>query len=197
MIPREIAIVLEGHWGGNILAPGATQPNFGMRAFGRFEVTQDVSRFTKARFLQPGARVETAVRFSTVAGERGSPDTWRDPRGFSVKFYTEDGNFDMVGNNTPIFFIRDPTKVQHFIRSQKRQADNGLRDHDLQWDFWTLSPESAHQVTPPPPRRYSARPADLRASRIVKVVAARAGRRDGRRAGIGGSSGFAGTVPED
>ncbi len=119
----------------------------GSGAFGRFKVTQDVSKYTKAKFLQPGAETETAMRFSTVAGERGSPDTWRDPRGFSVKFYTEDGNFDMVGNNTPVFFIRDPLKFQHFIRSQKRRADNGLRDHDMQWDFWTLSPESAHQVT--------------------------------------------------
>jgi catalase len=82
-----------------------------------------------------------------VAGERGSPDTWRDPRGFSLKFYTSEGNYDMVGNNTPVFFLRDPLKFQHFIRSQKRRADNNLRDHDMQWDFWTLSPESAHQVT--------------------------------------------------
>ena len=116
-------------------------------AFGHFEVTADVSKYTKASVFQPGAKVDTLVRFSTVAGERGSPDTWRDPRGFSVKFYTEDGNFDMVGNNTPIFFIRDPLKFQHFIRSQKRRADNALRDHDMMWDFWTLSPESAHQVT--------------------------------------------------
>ena len=101
----------------------------------------------RPRFSSRGATCDIAARFSTVAGERGSPDTWRDPRGFSVKFYTEDGNFDMVGNNTPIFFVRDPMKFQHFIRSQKRRADNGLRDHDMQWDFWTLSPESAHQVT--------------------------------------------------
>ena len=87
------------------------------------------------------------ARFSTVAGESGSPDTWRDPRGFALKFYTTEGNYDMVGNNTPIFFVRDPMKFQHFIRSQKRRADNGLRDHDMQWDFWTLSPESAHMVT--------------------------------------------------
>jgi catalase len=87
------------------------------------------------------------VRFSTVAGERGSPDTWRDPRGFAVKFYTSQGNLDIVGNNTPVFFVKDPMKFQHFIRSQKRRADNNLRDHDMQWDFWTLSPESAHQVT--------------------------------------------------
>ncbi|MDN5761023.1 MAG: catalase, partial [Microlunatus sp.] len=85
--------------------------------------------------------------FSTVAGERGSPDTWRDPRGFALKFYTDEGNFDLVGNNTPVFFMRDPMKFQHFIRSQKRRADNNLRDHDMQWDFWTLSPETAHQVT--------------------------------------------------
>ncbi len=82
-----------------------------------------------------------------MAGERGSPDTWRDPRGFALKFYTSEGNYDMVGNNTPVFFVRDPLKFQHFIRSQKRRADNNLRDHDMQWDFWTLSPESAHQVT--------------------------------------------------
>ena len=116
-------------------------------AFGTFEVTQDVSQFTKAAFLQPGATTEMVARFSTVAGERGSPDTWRDPRGFSLKFYTSDGNFDMVGNNTPVFFIRDPMKFQNFIRSQKRMAANNLRDHHMQWDFWTLSPESAHQVT--------------------------------------------------
>ncbi|NOR29602.1 MAG: catalase [Sulfitobacter sp.] len=119
----------------------------GSGAFGTFETTQDVSQYTKAKIFQPGATCDVAMRFSTVAGERGSPDTWRDPRGFSVKMYTEDGNFDMVGNNTPIFFIRDPMKFQHFIRSQKRRADNNMRDHDMQWDFWTLSPESAHQVT--------------------------------------------------
>ncbi len=115
-------------------------------AFGHFEVTADVSKYTKAKVFQPGAKTDTVVRFSTVAGERGSPDTWRDPRGFSVKMYTDDGNFDMVGNNTPVFFIRDPMKFQNFIRSQKRRADNDMRDHDMQWDFWTLSPESAHQV---------------------------------------------------
>ncbi len=118
----------------------------GSGAFGHFEMTKDVSKYTKAKLFQPGAKTDVAMRFSTVAGERGSPDTWRDPRGFSVKFYTEDGNFDMSGNNTPVFFVRDPMKFQHFIRSQKRRADNGLRDHDMMWDFWTLSPESAHQV---------------------------------------------------
>lgn len=119
----------------------------GSGAFGHFEVTEDVSKYTRAAVFQPGAKTDTLMRFSTVAGERGSPDTWRDPRGFSIKFYTSEGNYDMVGNNTPVFFIRDPMKFQHFIRSQKRRADNGLRDHDMQWDFWSLSPESAHQVT--------------------------------------------------
>lgn len=119
----------------------------GAGAFGRFEVTHDVSAYTKAAVFQPGVKTDTLIRFSTVAGEQGSPDTWRDPRGFALKFYTTEGIYDMVGNNTPVFFIRDPMKFQHFIRSQKRRADNGLRDHDMQWDFWTLSPESAHQVT--------------------------------------------------
>ena len=118
----------------------------GSGAFGYFEVTDDVSQYTKAKFLQPGKKSDTLIRFSTVAGESGSPDTWRDPRGFSLRVFTEEGNWDMVGNNTPIFFVRDPMKFQHFIHSQKRRADNGLRDHDMQWDFWTLSPESAHQV---------------------------------------------------
>lgn len=118
----------------------------GSGAFGHFEVTKDVSAYTKAAVFQPKTKTDTLIRFSTVAGERGSPDTWRDPRGFALKFYTSEGNYDMVGNNTPVFFIRDPMKFQHFIRSQKRRADNGLRDHDMQWDFWTLSPESAHQV---------------------------------------------------
>ncbi|MFZ2174342.1 MAG: catalase [Rhodococcus sp. (in: high G+C Gram-positive bacteria)] len=116
-------------------------------AFGRFEVTEDVSAYTKADLFQPGRKTDLLIRFSSVAGERGSPDTWRDPRGFAIKFYTHQGNYDMVGNNTPIFFVKDPMKFQDFIRSQKRRADNNLRDHDMQWDFWTLSPESAHQVT--------------------------------------------------
>ena len=116
-------------------------------AFGTFAVSEDVSRFTKAAVFQPGAGTDVVVRFSTVAGERGSPDTWRDPRGFAVRFYTGEGNLDIVGNDTPVFFIRDPLKFQNFIRSQKRLAANNLRDPDMQWDFWTLSPESAHQVT--------------------------------------------------
>ncbi|MEE1824440.1 catalase [Streptomyces sp. BE20] len=119
----------------------------GSGAYGVFETTEDVSRYTKATLFQPGKRTEMLARFSTVAGEQGSPDTWRDPRGFALKFYTEDGNYDLVGNNTPVFFVRDTIKFQDFIRSQKRRTDNGLRDHDMQWDFWTLSPESAHMVT--------------------------------------------------
>ncbi|HKJ07999.1 MAG TPA: catalase [Gammaproteobacteria bacterium] len=118
----------------------------GSGAFGHFQVTGDVSAYTRAAVFQPDTRTDTVIRFSTVAGERGSPDTWRDPRGFSLKFYTSEGNYDMVGNNTPVFFVRDPLKFQQFIRSQKRRADSNLRDHDMQWDFWTLSPESAHQV---------------------------------------------------
>ncbi|MFI9719021.1 catalase [Streptomyces sp. NPDC052396] len=116
-------------------------------AYGTFRVTNDISQFTKATLFQPGKQTPMLARFSTVAGEQGSPDTWRDPRGFALKFYTEHGNYDLVGNNTPVFFVRDPIKFQDFIRSQKRRPDNGLRDHDMQWDFWTLSPESAHQVT--------------------------------------------------
>ncbi|MFB9376853.1 catalase [Kineococcus gynurae] len=116
-------------------------------AFGEFTVTGDVSAYTRAALFQPGTTTPMAARFSTVAGEQGTPDTWRDPRGFSLKFYTSEGNYDVVGNNTPVFFVKDPMKFQDFIRSQKRRADNHLRDHDMQWDFWTLSPESAHQVT--------------------------------------------------
>ncbi|MGI5165971.1 catalase [Spirillospora sp. CA-253888] len=116
-------------------------------AYGVLEITEDVSQYTRAKLFQPGARTESLVRFSTVAGENGSADTARDPRGFAMKFYTEDGNYDIVGNNTPIFFIRDPQKFSDFIHSQKRRADNHLHDHNMQWDFWTLSPESAHQVS--------------------------------------------------
>lgn len=116
-------------------------------AFGEFVVTEDVSQYTRAAVFQPGARTEIVTRFSSVAGEQGSPDTWRDVRGFSVKFYTTEGNYDIVGNNTPVFFIRDGIKFPDFIHSQKRLPGSGLRDADMQWDFWTNSPESAHQVT--------------------------------------------------
>ncbi|WP_461143794.1 catalase [Salinifilum aidingensis] len=116
-------------------------------AFGYLEVTEDVSQYTKAKLFQPGTRTDALIRFSTVAGELGSPDTWRDPRGTAMKFYTSEGNYDLVGNNTPVFFIRDAIKFPDFIRSQKRRADNHLRDNNMQWDFWTQCPESAHQVT--------------------------------------------------
>jgi catalase len=116
-------------------------------AFGTFVTTHDVSAYTRASLFQPGAEVQMLARFSSVAGEQGSPDTWRDPRGFALKFYTEEGNYDMVGNNTPVFFIRDGIKFPDFIHSQKRLPGSHLRDHNMQWDFWTLSPESAHQVT--------------------------------------------------
>ena len=119
----------------------------GSGAFGIFETTEEVSKYTKAALFQHGAKTELLIRFSTVAGEMGSPDTWRDVRGFSIKFYTAEGNYDLVGNDTPVFFVRDPMKFPHFIRSQKRLPDSGLRDNHMQWDFWTLNPESAHQVT--------------------------------------------------
>ena len=116
-------------------------------AFGEFVVTEDVSRYTRAAVFQPGTTSEMLLRFSSVAGEQGSPDTWRDVRGYALRFYTSEGNFDIVGNNTPVFFIRDAMKFPDFIHSQKRLGGSGLRDADMQWDFWTLSPESAHQVT--------------------------------------------------
>ncbi len=116
-------------------------------AHGYFEVTADVTWFTKASFLSRiGKRTPMFARFSTVAGEHGYPDTVRDPRGFALKFKTDEGNFDLVGNNTPVFFVRDASKFQDFIHSQKRMPDTGLRSNDMQWDFWTLSPETAHQV---------------------------------------------------
>src|SRR3984957_16922758 len=120
----------------------------GSGAFGHFEVTADVTQWTKAAFLNKvGKQTPMFARFSTVAGEEGYPDTDRDVRGFALKFYTEEGNYDLVGNNTPVFFVRDPMKFPDFIHSQERLPDTGLRSNNMQWDFWTLSPESAHQVT--------------------------------------------------
>jgi catalase len=120
----------------------------GAGAHGFFEVTEDVTQWTSAAFLSGvGKRTPMFARFSTVAGEMGSPDTVRDPRGFALKFYTEEGNYDLVGNNTPVFFIRDASQFSDFIHSQKRLPDTGIRSNDMQWDFWTLTPESAHQVT--------------------------------------------------
>ena len=120
----------------------------GSGAHGFFEVTEDVTQWTSASFLsQVGKRTPVFARFSQVAGELGSADTVRDPRGFALKFYTDEGNYDLVGNNTPTFFVRDAIKFEDFIRSQKRMPDTGLRSNNAQWDFWTLSPETAHQVT--------------------------------------------------
>jgi len=120
----------------------------GAGAYGVFTVTRDITSYTRARlFGKVGKRTEVFLRFSTVAGELGAADTVRDPRGFAVKFYTEEGNWDMVGNNTPVFFVRDPLKFQDFIHSQKRDPATGRRSASMQWDFWSLSPESLHQVT--------------------------------------------------
>jgi catalase len=120
----------------------------GAGAYGTFTITGDISKYTRAKlFSKVGNQCEMLARFSTVAGELGSADTARDPRGFALKFYTEEGNWDMVGNNTPVFFIRDPLKFSDFIHSQKRHPATGMRDNTMQWDFWSLSPESLHQVT--------------------------------------------------
>jgi catalase len=120
----------------------------GAGAYGTLTVTGDISRHTRARlFSRVGNTCEVFARFSTVAGEMGSADTARDPRGFALKFYTEEGNWDLVGNNTPVFFVRDPLKFSDFIHSQKRDPATGMRDNIMQWDFWSLSPESLHQVT--------------------------------------------------
>ena len=120
----------------------------GAGAYGYLEVTSDITAYTKARlFSEVGKTTEAFVRFSTVAGEKGSADAARDPRGFAVKLYTEDGNYDIVGNNTPIFFIRDGIKFPDFIRTQKRDPQTNLKNPTAMWDFWSLSPESLHQVT--------------------------------------------------
>lgn len=120
----------------------------GAGAWGYFEVTHDVTKYTRAKFLsQIGKKTEVFTRFSTVGGEKGSADTERDPRGFAVKFFTEEGNYDFVGNNTPVFFIRDPLKFPDFIHTQKRNPATNLKDADMFWDFLSLTPESVHQVT--------------------------------------------------
>ena len=120
----------------------------GAGAGGYFEVTADVTKYTKAKFLSKvGKRTEVFARFSTVGGEKGSADAERDPRGFAVKFYTEEGNYDFVGNNTPVFFIRDPLKFSDFIHTQKRNPATNCKNPDMFWDFLSLTPESIHQVT--------------------------------------------------
>ncbi|MGW3287193.1 catalase [Streptomyces sp. NPDC001002] len=120
----------------------------GSGAYGYFEVTDDVSDFTHADFLSTvGKRTELFLRFSTVADSLGGADAVRDPRGFAVKFYTEQGNYDLVGNNTPVFFIKDPVKFPDFIHSQKRDPFTGRQEPDNVWDFWAHAPEATHQVT--------------------------------------------------
>jgi catalase len=117
-------------------------------AFGTLTITNDITKYTKAKiFSQVGKKTEMVGRFSTVAGEKGSADTVRDVRGFALKFYTEEGNWDLVGNNTPVFFIRDAIKFPDFIHSQKREPHTNLRSDTMQWDFWSKVPESLHQVT--------------------------------------------------
>jgi len=120
----------------------------GAGAYGTFECTADMSAYTRAMFLSKvGKKSDVFARFSTVGGEKGSADTARDPRGFAVKFYTEQGNYDMAGNNTPVFFIRDPLKFPDFIHTQKRDPATNAPNPDMFWDFLSLTPESIHQVT--------------------------------------------------
>lgn len=120
----------------------------GAGAHGYFEVTNDLTKYTCADFMSKvGKKTEIFARFSTVGGPRGSADTARDPRGFAVKFYTEEGNYDMVGNNTPVFFIRDAIRFPDFIHTQKKNPISNLDDADAFWDFLSLTPESIHQVT--------------------------------------------------
>jgi catalase len=119
----------------------------GSGAYGTLTITKDISRYTKAKALQPGKVTESFLRFSTVAGERGAADAERDVRGFALRFYTEEGNWDVVGNNTPVFFIRDPLKFPDFIHTQKRHPRTNLRSPTAMWDFWSQSPEALHQVT--------------------------------------------------
>jgi catalase len=120
----------------------------GTGAYGVLRVTNDITKYTTAKlFSQVGKKTDMFIRFSTVGGEKGSADSERDPRGFAVKFYTEEGNWDLVGNNTPVFFIRDPLKFSDFIHTQKRDPRTNLKSPTMMWDFWSLSPESLHQVT--------------------------------------------------
>ncbi len=119
----------------------------GWGAYGTLKITGDISKYTRAKVLQPGAETPMLARFSTVAGELGAADHERDVRGFALKFYTEEGNWDMVGNNTPVFFLRDPYKFPDFIHTQKRHPKTNLRSATAMWDYWSLSPEALHQVT--------------------------------------------------
>src|SRR6201996_2265196 len=120
----------------------------GSGAYGTFTVTHDISKYTRAKLFNTiGKQTKVFVRFSTVGGEKGSADTERDPRGFAVKFYTEEGNWDLVGNNTPVFFLRDPLKFPDLNHAVKRDPKTNLRSAENNWDFWTLLPEALHQVT--------------------------------------------------
>jgi len=120
----------------------------GSGAYGSFTVTHDIRHLTAAKlFGEVGKKTDTFLRFSTVGGEKGSADTERDPRGFALRFYTEEGNWDLVGNNTPVFFIKDPIKFPDFIHTQKRLPDSNLKSANMMFDFWSRAPESLHQVT--------------------------------------------------
>jgi len=120
----------------------------GSGAYGTLTITHDITKYSKAKvFSEIGKKTDCLLRFSTVAGERGAADAERDVRGWALKFYTEEGNWDMVGNNTPVFFVRDPLKFPDFIHTQKRHPKTNMRSATAMWDFWSLSPESLHQVT--------------------------------------------------
>lgn len=120
----------------------------GSGAFGKLTITHDITQYSKAAiFSEIGKETECLLRFSTVAGERGAADAERDVRGWALKFYTDEGNWDLVGNNTPVFFVRDPLKFPDFIHTQKRHPKTNMRSATAMWDFWSLSPESLHQVT--------------------------------------------------
>jgi len=120
----------------------------GWGAFGAFKVTNDISKYTRAKiFSETGKETPLLMRFSTVAGEQGAADGERDVRGFAMKFYTEEGNWDIVGNNTPVFFIRDPYKFPDFVHTQKRHPKTNLRSPTAMWDYWSQSPEALHQIT--------------------------------------------------
>ena len=119
----------------------------GSGAYGKLTITGDITTYTKAKVFEVGKETDYFLRFSTVAGEKGAADAERDVRGFAVKFYTQEGNWDIVGNNTPVFFVRDPYKFMDFIHSQKRDPRTNLRDATMQWDFWSHAPEALHQIT--------------------------------------------------
>ena len=120
----------------------------GSGAYGTFTVTHDITPYTRASiFAEVGKQTDCFVRFSTVAGERGAADAERDIRGFAMKFYTDTGNWDLVGNNTPVFFLRDPLKFPDLNHAIKRDPRTGMRSANSNWDFWTLLPEALHQVT--------------------------------------------------